>query len=1021
MKKYDYKKIEKKWQKFWEDNKTFETCEDDKKEKFYSLIEFPYPSGVGLHVGHPRPFTAMDVISRQKRMDGKNVLYPIGFDAFGLPTENFAIKTGRPPVEVTAENIANFTRQLKMLGYSFDWSRTVDTTDPNYYKWTQWIFLKFFKHGLAYKKNIPINWCLSCKIGLANEEVVEGKCERCGGEVEKRNKEQWMLGITKYADKLLDGLDEVDYIERARKSQTEWIGRSEGATVMFEVVGSDRNVENDTSKQAELSSKRSDQAISSLQIFTTRPDTLFGATYMVISPEHELLENSKSDITNYAEVEKYVKAAKLKSDLERTELQKEKTGIEIRGIKAINPVNNEHIPIFVADYVLSGYGTGAIMAVPAHDTRDWEFAKKYDLELREVVSSDNESECFSGEGVNVNSGFLDGLETSEATQKMIEWLEEKQVGKSDINYKLRDWVFSRQRYWGDPIPLVHCESCEKNANKDVLLLHGWDGGSKQDFFPYLKNNLEEKGYNVHVVDMPNTAKPVFEEWNKYVEDKIKEYNLNDFILLGHSMGGHLAMKLAEKHKLAKLVLVTPVGFKPSDDYFNSSKKNLSASDREIFKKFQDNDLDVESVKKNVKDITFLFGEKDEWINEEIREFYQNNFKDVADISILTNIGHITDGEKVVGKEFVANVFPDVSMLGWKPLSVSQLPLELPKVAKYEPTDTGESPLANIDEWVNTTCPQCGGDAQRETDTMPNWAGSSWYFLRYCDTKNTEEFAGMDKLKYWMGVDWYNGGMEHTVLHLLYSRFWNLFMYDIGLVPTKEPYKKRTSHGMILGEDGEKMSKSRGNVINPDDMVEKFGTDAFRVYIMFMGPFDQTVNWDTNGMVGTKRFLDRVWALQEKLIETDVVEQSKLHQIIKKVSDDIEKMRFNTAIAKMMEYVNDLYKQEGVSRTTYETLVKLLSPFAPHLCEEIWETLGNTDGIAYQPWPKFDESKIIKDTITLAIQINGKLRDTIEMDADISEQDAKTGALASKKVQKWMDGVEPKKVIYVKGKLVSIVI
>jgi len=840
MKKYNPKEVEPKWQKYWEDNKSFEVQE--KGDKFYGLVEFPYPSGDGLHVGHPRPFTAMDVICRKKRMQGKNVLFPMGFDAFGLPTENYAIKTGRPPAEVTKENIANFTRQLKMLGYSFDWSRTVDTTDPNYYKWTQWIFLQLYKHGLAYKTNMPINWCLSCRIGLANEEVADGKCERCGGEVEKRDKEQWMLGITKYADKLLEGLDEVDYIKRAKIQQQNWIGRSEGVSVDFKIV---------------IPSEAEGGVEGSLKVFTTRPDTLFGSTYMVVAPEHDLIENLKEKITNYDEIEKYIKSAKTKSDLERTELQKEKTGVELKGIKAINPVNDKEIPVWVADYVLASYGTGAIMAVPVHDERDFEFATKFSLEKICVIIPDNYSvkssdipftkeflkdqdkemvkiisgkSCSLGVGININSDFLNGLKTEEAKTRMIDWLEENKVGEKAVNYKLRDWIFSRQRYWGEPIPLVKCTKC-----------------------------------------------------------------------------------------------------------------------------------------------------------------------------------------------------------GWVPLPESELPLRLPEVKKYEPTDSGESPLSKITDWVNTTCPKCGGEAKRETDTMPNWAGSSWYFLRYCDPNNDKMLADPNKLKYWGPIDWYNGGMEHTVLHLLYSRFWNQFLYDIGAVPFKEPYAKRTSHGMILAEDGEKMSKSRGNVINPDKMVDQFGADAVRTYIMFMGPFDQAVAWDTKGLVGVKRFLDKVWGFQFKVDENfkyetegeknraNLERERMRHLVTRIVGEDINSMKFNTAIAHLMLWSNMLNRKDKITSEEYKTFILLLSPFAPHICEELWSRLGNKNSIIYQSWPDYDEYKARSKFINLVVQINGKVRDMMEVSANITEDEAKEFALNSTKVQKWLAGQEPKKVIYVKGKLVSIVI
>ncbi|MCF6276366.1 MAG: leucine--tRNA ligase [Candidatus Magasanikbacteria bacterium] len=817
MEKYNFSKIEKKWQEKWEENKTFEVKLDESKEKFYVLVEFPYPSGAGLHVGHPRSYTAMDIIARKKRMDGKNVLYPIGYDAFGLPTENYAIKTGRAPKEVTKENIANFRRQLKSLGFSFDWSREIDTTDPKYYKWTQWIFLQLFKNGLAYKKSMPINWCPSCKTGLANEEVVNGACERCGGEVEKRDKSQWMLAITKYADKLLDGLENVDYVERAKTQQRNWIGKSEGALVKFGIK-----------QKGDFSASAQDDM---LEVFTTRPDTLFGATYCVVSPEHSLVEELKGKIENFDEVLEYIKQAGLKSDLERVELQKEKTGVELKGIKAVNPANNEEIPVWVADYVLATYGTGAIMSVPAHDQRDWEFAGKYGLDMVEVISGGDILEgAFLGEGGVVNSDFLNELSSKESKEKMIAWLEEKGLGERKTNFKLRDWVFSRQRYWGEPIPLVYCESCA------------------------------EKG-----------------------------------------------------------------------DFQNEGEKQNPG-----------------------------------WIMDE------------------------------------------------------NLPLELPEVEKYEPTDSGESPLASVEEWLKTTCPRCGGEAHRETDTMPNWAGSSWYSLRYVDNNNDTALASPEALKYWMPVDWYNGGMEHTTLHLLYSRFWNIFLYDIGVVPQSEPYQKRTSHGMILAENGEKMSKSRGNVVNPDEIVEKFGADALRLYIMFMGPFDQAVVWDTNGLKGVKRFLDKVVNLQE-FVKKDVKQNKTLHKTIKKVGEDIEEMSFNTSVAKMMEFVNEITKVQEISKEDMENFLKILSPFAPHLAEELWEKLGNTESIAYELWPSYDENMIKDETVKVGIQINGKVRDDIEVPAEISEEEIKELVLQREKVQKWLEGNEPKKVIYVKGRLVSIVV
>ena len=799
---YSPKKIEPKWQKKWEEQQAFKAVLDPSKPKYYCLIEFPYPSGAGLHVGHPRSNTALDIIARKRWMEGYNVLYPIGWDAFGLPTENYAIKNHVPPAKVTGENIANFREQLKRLGFSFDYSREVDTTDPNYYKWTQWIFLKLYEHGLAYKSEMPINWCVSCKIGLANEEVVGGACERCGGEVVRRVKSQWMLRITDYAQKLLDGLDTVDFIDRVKAQQRNWIGRSEGAEVDFAIEGSDTK----------------------LRVFTTRPDTLFGATYMVISPEHPLLDQMKDRIGNLEQLMAYRADAAKKSDFERTELVKEKTGVGIKGIQAVNPVNGEKIPIFVSDYVLMTYGTGAIMAVPGHDTRDWEFAKKFNLPIVEVVAGGNvQEEAYTDieNGVMVNSGFLNGMQVMEAKEAITAWLEEKGLGVSKVNYKLRDWVFSRQRYWGEPIPLVHCDKC-----------------------------------------------------------------------------------------------------------------------------------------------------------------------------------------------------------GWVPVPESELPVLLPEVESYEPTDTGESPLANVTDWVNTTCPRCGGKAKRETDTMPNWAGSSWYFLRYTDPHNKEALAGKESLDYWMPVDWYNGGMEHTTLHLLYSRFWHRFLYDIGVVTTPEPYRKRTSHGMILGENNEKMSKSRGNVVNPDDIVKEFGADTLRLYEMFIGDFERSVPWSQNGVKGCRRFLDRVWRIQEFLVDGETVSpglEKSIHKTIKKVSEDFENMKFNTAIAAMMSLVNDFYAAGRVSKGDLEVLLILLNPVAPHITEELWSLLGNHSRITDQKWPEFDASKIVEDLAEIVVQINGKVRGKVTVSADAAQDEVQAAAGEDEKLRAQLEGKNIVKVIYVPGRILNIVV
>ena len=801
-KPYNHKVVEKKWQKVWDDEKAFAATDDYSKPKYYALVEFPYPSGQGLHVGHPRPYTALDIVARKRRMQGYNVLYPMGWDAFGLPTENYAIKNKVHPKIVTANNVAHFKDQLHSLGYSFDWDREINTTDPNYYKWTQWIFLKLFKAGLAYKKEMPINWCTSCKVGLANEEVVNGRCERCGSEVVRKVKSEWMLKITEYADKLIEGLNDVDYIERVKVSQRNWIGKSTGAEVDFSIKGKEDK----------------------LRIYTTRCDTLFGVTYMVVSPEHPYLDKYKAEIKNWSEIEAYREAASKKSDFERAELAKDKTGVQIDGLVAVNPVNGKKVPIWVSDYVLMSYGTGAIMAVPAHDERDWEFAKKFNLPIIQVVAKNGEAvdvneAAFTdvATGVLINSDFLNGLEVKDAKEKMISYLEEKGIGTAKTNYKLRDWVFSRQRYWGEPIPIVECEKC-----------------------------------------------------------------------------------------------------------------------------------------------------------------------------------------------------------GYVPIDESELPLMLPEVESYMPTDNGESPLAAMTDWVNTTCPCCGGPAKRETDTMPQWAGSSWYFLRYCDPHNDKALASPESLKYWLPVDWYNGGMEHTTLHLLYSRFWHKFLYDQKVVPTPEPYQKRTSHGMILGENGEKMSKSRGNVVNPDDIVREYGADTLRTYEMFIGAFDLAASWSEDGVKGCRRFLERVWKLQDIMTDEEGYSadlETKMHQTIKKVSNDFENLKYNTAIAAMMALINDFYKKNAVTKGEYKTLITLLNPVAPHITEELWQIVGG-EGYLYQTtWPEYDEAKTVESTVEIAVQINGKTKGTIT----IGKDDAKDDVIAKAKesIADKLTGNIVKE-IYVPGRIVNIV-
>lgn len=806
---YNFKEVEKKWQNKWEKEGTFYAKQDfENPKKWYGLIEFPYPSGQGLHVGHPRSYTALDIIARKKRMDGYNVLYPIGFDAFGLPAENYAIKNHIHPKVTTENNINHFREQLKALGFSFDWSREVNTTDPAYYKWTQWIFIQLYKKGLAYKTTMPINFCTGCKVGLANEEVVNGVCERCGSPVVQKEKSQWMLKITEYAQRLIDDLDEIDFLEKIKAQQKNWIGRSEGAEVNFPIDGTE------------------DQ----LLIYTTRPDTIFGATYMVVAPEHQIIKKYADKITNVDEIKAYQEKAALKSDFERAELNKEKTGVEIQGLKAINPLTKEKIPIWVSDYVLITYGTGAIMAVPAHDERDFEFAKKFSLPIKQVIKPkdnvieiDLENKAFTEveDGVAVNSGLMDGLPVKEAIKKVIEYVEANKIGTKKVNYKLRDWVFSRQRYWGEPIPMVYCEEC-----------------------------------------------------------------------------------------------------------------------------------------------------------------------------------------------------------GWVPIPEEELPLKLPEIEDYEPSENGESPLAKQLDWIQTTCPHCGKLAKRETDTMPQWAGSSWYFLRYMDPHNSQALVSKEALEYWSPIDWYNGGMEHTTLHLLYSRFWHKFLYDIGIVPTKEPYQKRTSHGMILGTNGEKMSKSKGNVINPDDIIAEFGADTFRVYEMFMGPFDGVAAWSMESIRGCGKFLDRVWNLKNMLTsdETYLPEHEKMiHKAIKKVTSDIEEMKFNTAIATFMTMVNEFYKDKKLSKGEYKTFLQLLNPFAPHITEELFEEIGEGKTIAETKWPEFDEAKTIDDVIEIPVQVNGKVKVVVQAQKDASEEEVKQIVHENEIVKKNLAGKTIVKEIYVGGKIYNIVV
>jgi leucyl-tRNA synthetase len=1000
QKKYNPKKIEKKWQKKWDESGIYNAEDFSDKPKYYCLIEFPYPSGAGLHAGHLRSHIAIDIVARKKRMSGYNVMYPIGWDAFGLPTENFAIKTKTHPAIVTRNNVKNFTRQIKSYGPSFDWSREINTTDPEYYKWTQWIFLKLFnsfydekldkampiekleipknlnelekrkyidERRLAYEAEMSINWCPSCKIGLANEEVVNGECERCHAKAEKKTMKQWMLRITKYADRLIRDLDTVDYLDKIKTQQVNWIGKSEGAEIEFRI------------KNYELR----------IKTFTTRLDTLFGCTYMVLSPEHILIEKLKYKITNYEEVEKYIEQAKNKSDLDRTDLAKEKTGVELKGIKAINPASGEEIPIWVADYVLASYGTGAIMAVPAHDSRDNDFAVKYGLSIKEIIAPNNveqnqkskiknqndnakikneiDKNAFTEDGILINSGKYTGLTSAEAREKMTAWLEKENLGKKAVNYKLRDWVFSRQHYWGEPIPIVKCKHC---GLKDLKI----------------KNELSFYDQNI---------------WKQIVENK-------------------------------KTIETRALNPKERERYFG----DIKIGDFVKFNNKNTNEFEVVKISKvyNFRNLKELFESK--YLIEKIIPGAKITKLSQLEKAFSFTEDYIGRIEKngLVGWEFeIINTTKNI------PLSEKDLPLELPNVKNYEPTDTGESPLANITKWVNVKCPICKSDAKRETDTMPNWAGSSWYYLAYLMQGISNFQFPISNYKkafdYWMPVDLYNGGMEHTTLHLLYSRFWHKLLFDLGYVNTAEPYAKRRSHGMILAEDGQKMSKSRGNVVNPDDVIEKYGADTVRLYEMFMGPYGDAIPWSTTSLVGMNRFLDRVWNLKSRIkneelrIKNEKLE-SLLHKTIKKVTEDIENLKFNTAISALMILLNEMSacggSAEGGEKTNlsiiqYSKFLILLSPFTPHITEEIWEALGNKESIHLQKWPEYNPELAKEKEINLVIQINGKLRDQIKTSADISEADAKKLALESEKIKKWIAGKEVRKVIFVKGRLVNIVV
>ncbi len=1201
--------MEAKWQRTWEESGTYTATTgnpDANQDKFYGLVEFPYPSGEGLHVGHPRSYTAIDLVTRKRRMEGKNVLYPIGWDAFGLPTENFAIKHKIRPADATKRNVANFTRQIKSLGFGFDWTREVDTTDPKYYKWTQWQFLQFVKAGLAYKAKSTINWCPRCKIGLANEEAQGGVCERCGNPVEKREKSQWMIKISKYADRLIDDLKNVDYLEKIASQQVNWIGRSEGAEVVFSVpkfeklllatnnhskvervkkllgavlptlqiltpadigleavevkegsnmrenasmkaaayakltdlpiLGMDtglsidgedldiatpkRNalggVDEDSLTQEEKAAKMDafwrgiaakhggevdgywhDVAVlhmpdgtefceenkreiiltdkrkgemdiyfplrglykvkangryiteqspeeeifvelgplthawkklcsDEVKVFTTRIDTIFSGTFLILAPEHPLVSRLTTP-AQQTDVTTYIVASRQKTDEQRTDATKEKTGA-FTGSYAINPATGDAMPIWISDFVLANYGTGAVFA-DAHDERDFAMAKRYGIPLKVSIRPSDDAAweqvkalevCFSEEGMLVNSGAFDGLTSAEARPKIIEWLESHKAARKQKNYRLRDWVFSRQRYWGEPIPLVHCEACAKKKQK-ALLIHGFSGGPDKRWFPWMKEQLEAQGYEVLIPGMSMEGTPTVEAWMKVLAPVVEQLDEDD-VIVGHSIGARAALQVLEqtKKKIGQLVLVAPAVGPLADDVFaDSIQRNPEKKDGYAFlRDFWRQPVQWDVVKPLVRSAVVVWSKDDDTVDKPTHAIFPEGWF----VQEYDGKGHFRGAEQPEVLEHVLSQ----KVTGWIPVPDAQLPLTLPEVEAYEPTDNGDSPLANITSWVNTTCPKCGGPATRETDTMPNWAGSSWYFLRYCDPKNDKQFASPEALKYWMPIDLYNGGMEHTTLHLLYSRFWHKFLYDMGYIPEvcgNEPYAVRRSHDMILGEGGVKMSKSKGNVVNPDDVVKVYGADVFRVYEMFIGPYDQKAPWDTNGVEGVRRFLDRVWYVfhQPQVAGATPADLETLyHQTIKKVTDGIDNLQFNTCVSQLMILANG-YQDFGCVPTAHRIgFLQALAAFAPHMTEEMWQEEGKTGSIHRGGWPTYDASKLVADTFELVLQVNGKVRDKVTVSKDISEDEAKKLALASEAVQKWLEGKEPQKVVYVKGRLVSVV-
>ena len=1181
MKKYNHDKIERKWQRYWADKKIYKTKEGGKKPKCYVLDMFPYPSGEGLHVGHPRGYIATDVYSRFKRMNGFNVLHPMGFDSFGLPAENYAIKNKIHPEIAVKNNVKKFKKQLELLGPDYDWDREIITSDSEFYKWTQWIFLKMFEKGLAYESYEPINFCPSCLTGLANEDVEDGKCERCGTAVIKKPMRQWVLKITDYAERMLEDLKELKgWPEHIKEAQRNWIGRSEGAEMKFEI----RSTKSETNSKSQIQNSKQ-----FIEVFTTRIDTVFGVTYLVIAPEHSIIKNLKLKIENFDEVSKYIEEAKNKNELQRTDLAKDKTGVELKGIKVINPANGEKLPIWVADYVLADYGTGAIMAVPAHDERDFEFAKKYNLPVREVIEplfktvsgldaivknlpmkkretvvcivkhwSENKYLClkwkkhnwktfvvggtdgedevkaglreiieetgytsakfikrlgskvhnqffashknenrwavitplyfelengkkieinqkendthdaiwvnydqvlnyifddesdsifwnrligketsYSGDGILINSGQFNGLDSEIAREKMTKWLEEKKLGGKKINYKLKDWVFSRQRYWGEPIPLIHCENCR---TKKALLIHGFEGNGNGHWFLWLKEKLESKGIKVYNPTISAANHPTVESWLKELMPIVKNFGPDD-IIIGHSLGSNAALQVAQK--LGKnighfFLLASAIGRPRSKEFWSDIEKTNLKSDIAALRKFWESKINYKKIADTISSVTVIRSEDDKLIPKDTHEKLPASFVQEE----WQGYGHFDEYKELPELwEQIQKVVSD----GIVPVPEKDLPVKLPKVKFYEPTDTGESPLAKIEKWVNVKCPKCKGYGKRETNTMPQWAGSSWYYLRYIDPKNKKILVDKKKEKYWMGaglprhtiggVDMYVGGTEHATRHLIYARFWHKFLYDIGIVGSKEPFAGLKNQGLILGSDGRKMSKRWGNIVNPDDVVKEYGADSLRLYEMFMGPFDQMIPWDTRNIIGVKRFLERVWKLREKInpkseirnpkqIKNNKIQNSKLesliHQTIKKVTEDIENFHFNTAISALMILLNEMEKENDLNVTHYELFITLLAPFAPHIAEELWFDIGGKKSIHLKDWPEFDVSKTVENSFKLVVQINGKVRDFFEVSAGISENEAKDLTLKRTNVKKWIGDKRVEKIIYVSNKIISIV-